>query len=103
MDFNADCTSLAIKARDGNVRAFTKLCRIICREKYAFAKRLVKTSAEAEQLLQEAYFQAWSALQYLEKPERFSEWFDAVIIYTALDRIMKKDPDRREAQDEGEY
>lgn len=89
-----DLVSRAL-ARDGH--AFRAIMRQNNQRLYRLARGVVRDDAEAEDVVQEAYVQAFSHLSDFRGLSSLSTWLSRITINEALGRLRK----RRRAQDAG--
>ena len=93
-------------ALNGDEEAFAFLYEKTYHEKFYLAKQYMKSDAEAEDVLQEAYIKAWRNLSALSDPERFSAWLGMIVANTAKDKLKAKRPvlfsDLKEENEDGD-
>jgi RNA polymerase sigma-70 factor (ECF subfamily) len=84
-DRTADAT-LAARAADGDDAAFERIMRRHNRLLFRTARSILKSDAEAEDALQEAYLRAWRAIGSFRSDARLSTWLVRIVINEALGR-----------------
>ncbi len=92
-----DDAVLAAKARTGDRAAFEELVRRTTR--LVFARVCLETGdpAGAEDLVQEAYLQAWKSIRQLAEPQGFRAWLCAVTQSVCIDHFRRAGRQRRAA------
>lgn len=108
---------LVIKAKHGDVSAFSKLYSQIYKDLYRFALYMMKHPQDAEDAVSEAVVAAYENIEYLKKEESFKSWMFTIVSReckrilrkrkTDLDymtdeemaQIFEKEPDRAEQYD----
>jgi RNA polymerase sigma-70 factor (ECF subfamily) len=88
---------LAAQAATGDADAFARIMRRHNRLLFRTARSLLKSDAEAEDALQDAYLRAWRAIGRFRADARLSTWLVRIVINEALGRLRRDGP-RREAQ-----
>jgi RNA polymerase sigma-70 factor, ECF subfamily len=88
-DRSAD-TELAARASNGEQAAFETIMRRHNRLLFRTARSILKSDAEAEDALQEAYLQAWRALGSFRADARLSTWLVRIVINQALARRRRR-------------
>lgn len=76
-------------ARGGDVRAFERLYRQHIGAVYGLCLRLTRDRASAEDCAQEAFFNAWRALQRFETRSSFGTWLHRIAVNVVLSRRRK--------------
>lgn len=79
-------------ARAGEERGFGFLYQNTCKSKYYLALQYMKNEDAAQDVLQEAYFRAFSRLDTLDNPEAFPGWLGTIVANTAKNMLAKKNP-----------
>jgi RNA polymerase sigma-70 factor (ECF subfamily) len=89
---NDDTTDAALAARaaDGDDAAFERIMRRHNRLLFRTARSILKSDAEAEDALQEAYLRAWRALGSFRSEARLSTWLVRIVINEALGRLRRR-------------
>jgi len=80
---------LAREAAGGNTRAFEALMRRHNRMLFRTARAILRDDADAEDALQEAYFQAYRSLASFRAEAKFSTWLARIVANEALMRLRK--------------
>jgi RNA polymerase sigma-70 factor (ECF subfamily) len=81
---------LAQLASCGDEAAFEAIMRRHNRLLFRTARSILKSDAEAEDALQEAYLRAWHALGNFRSDARLSTWLVRIVINEALGRLRRK-------------
>ena len=76
---------LAIKARNGDRRAFSLLIEQTKRPMYRFVRRYVGNDEDAYDIVQDAYIAAWSALARYDEGRSFLTWLRAIALNKCRD------------------
>ncbi len=88
-DDTADA-ALAARAAEGDEVAFERIMRRHNRMLFRTARSILKSDAEAEDALQEAYLRAWRALGSFRSEARLSTWLVRIVINEALGRLRRR-------------
>jgi len=90
----SDCieweASLVQRARGGDVRAFERLYRDHIGNVYGLCLRMTRDRAAAEDCAQEAFFNAWRALERFETRSSFATWLHRIAVNVVLNRRRKR-------------
>jgi RNA polymerase sigma-70 factor, ECF subfamily len=90
----SDCieweASLVQRARGGDVRAFERLYRDHIGGVYGLCLRMTRDPAAAEDCAQEAFFNAWRALERFETRSSFGTWLHRIGVNVVLNRRRKR-------------
>ncbi len=90
----SDCieweASLVQRARGGDVRAFERLYRDHIGSVYGLCLRMTRDPAAAEDCAQEAFFNAWRALERFETRSSFGTWLHRIAVNVVLNRRRKR-------------
>lgn len=81
---------LAERAVDGDVRAFEVLLRRHSPLMRAYATRLTRSSADADDVVQEAFIVAWNNLDTLGDGAAVRAWLMRIVSNKAIDRIRAR-------------
>jgi RNA polymerase sigma-70 factor, ECF subfamily len=81
--------ALVQRACGGDVRAFERLYRHHIGSVYGLCLRLTRDRAGAEDCAQEAFFNAWRALERFETRSRFGTWLHRIAVNVVLSRRRK--------------
>jgi RNA polymerase sigma-70 factor (ECF subfamily) len=79
--------SLVARARSGDRQAFRALVEQHQGRALALARRLLRDDAEAEEVAQDAFLKAWSALPGFRGEASFGTWLHRIVYRRALDRL----------------
>lgn len=82
---------LVSRAARGDEAAFEAIMRRNNRLLFRTARSILKSDAEAEDALQEAYLRAWRALEGFRSEARLSTWLVRIVVNEALARLKRKD------------
>lgn len=80
---------LAERAASGDDVAFESIMRRHNRLLFRTARSILKSDAEAEDALQEAYLRAWRALATYRSESKLSTWLVRIVINEALGRLRR--------------
>lgn len=81
---------LAQRAQDGDDRAFAVLVRRHSPFLVAFATRYMRSSSDADDVVQEALITAWRRLDELREPERVRSWLATAVARRATDVLRTR-------------
>ena len=81
---------LVERAAEGDEVAFERIMRRNNRLLFRTARSILKTDAEAEDALQEAYLRAWRALSTFRADAKLSTWLVRIVINEALGRLRRR-------------
>src|SRR5687768_14857916 len=81
---------LVERAASGDEFAFERIMRKNNRLLFRTARSILKTDAEAEDALQEAYLRAWGALSTFRADSKLSTWLVRIVINEALGRLRRR-------------
>jgi RNA polymerase sigma-70 factor, ECF subfamily len=81
---------LASRAADGDQVAFGVLVRRHAPFLVAFATRLTRSRADADDCVQEALITAWRRLPDLAEPEKVRSWLTTIVSRKVTDRMRSK-------------
>lgn len=84
---DASDVELAASAADGSQAAFEIIMRRHNRLLFRTARSILKSDAEAEDALQEAYLRAWGAMGSFRADARLSTWLVRIVVNEALGRL----------------
>jgi RNA polymerase sigma-70 factor (ECF subfamily) len=87
---NTSDTELAARAADGDTHAFEAIMRRHNRLLFRSARSILKSDAETEDALQEAYLRAWRALGSFRAEAKLSTWLVRIVINEALGRLRRR-------------
>jgi RNA polymerase sigma factor (sigma-70 family) len=77
---------LVIAARSGDRQAFASLVESESPAAYRLLLVILRSEADAQDALQDAFIRAWRDLPSLRDPARWSAWFRRLLVRAALDR-----------------
>ena len=77
--------ALAIKARNGDKRAFTQLMQNTKQPLYRFVRRYVASDDDAYDIVQDSYIAAWTALKRYDERRPFATWLRAIALNKCRD------------------
>src|SRR5262250_2744846 len=80
---------LVRRACSGDVAAFVELTRRFQQFAFGSALSLVRDFQQAEDVVQEAFVAAWSALPTLAEPAAFPGWFRSIVRRQAF-RVLRR-------------
>ena len=83
-------TELAARAAAGENAAFEAIMRRHNRLLFRTARSILKSDAEAEDALQDAYLRAWRALASFRAESKLSTWLVRIVINEALGRLRQR-------------
>jgi RNA polymerase sigma-70 factor (ECF subfamily) len=86
----ADETALLARATSGDEQAVRTLIRRYNQRLYRIARSVLRDADEAEDALQQAYFQAFTSLSGFRAESRFSTWLSRIVLNEALDRLRRR-------------
>ena len=81
---------LAALAAAGNARAFEAIMRRNNRLLFRTARSILKSDADAEDAVQDAYLSAWRALGSFREDAKLSTWLVRIVLNEALKRIRRR-------------
>src|SRR6266705_400639 len=85
-----DHEQLVRRASGGDVAAFVDLTRRFQHFAFGSALALVNDFQQAEDVVQEAFVAAWSALPSLDEPAAFPGWLRGIVRHQAFRMLRKK-------------
>lgn len=77
---------------DGDQTAFGELIERHMRGLYLFAYQYVRNGADAEDVVQEAFFRAWKNLKSFDTGKNFKTWLFVIAKNISFDLLKKKKP-----------
>jgi RNA polymerase sigma-70 factor (ECF subfamily) len=81
---------LASRAANGDELAFEQIMRRHNRLLFRTARSILRTDADAEDAVQEAYLRAWRGLSGFRAEARLSTWLVRIVINEALGRLRRR-------------
>jgi RNA polymerase sigma-70 factor (ECF subfamily) len=88
-DARDECAFL-IAAKSGDSAAFDLLCKQSANMVFRVARRMMRNNEDAEDVLQEAFQQAFIHLKSFNGDSQFSTWLSRIAINAALMKLRKK-------------
>lgn len=85
----ASDTELAQRASQGDSHAFEAIMRRHNQLLFRTARSILRSDADAEDALQDAYLKAWRALAGFRDDARLSTWLARIVINEALSRLRR--------------
>jgi RNA polymerase sigma-70 factor (ECF subfamily) len=82
------------RIRAGDTALFEILMRRHNQRVYRVARAIVKDEAEAEDVMQQAYINAFMHLDQFEQRSQFATWLTRITVYEALARNRKRRPEK---------
>lgn len=83
---------IVVRVVHGETALFEVLMRRNNQRLFRAARAIVKDDDEAEDVMQEAYVQAYAKLAQFEGRARFSTWLTRIAVHEALARVRKRRP-----------
>ncbi len=93
LDKAPDWGQIARACRDGEARAWEALVAATRSGLLASARRILRSSEEAEDVVQEGYLKAHRSIAGLRDPEALPGWLHQIVRSTALNRRRDRRPD----------
>ncbi|MCY1693003.1 RNA polymerase sigma factor [Curtobacterium sp. SL109] len=84
---DAEDALLASRAAEGDVRAFAVLMRRYSRVVRAYARRVLSSSADVDDVTQDVFVTAWQQLPRLSDPAVVRGWLLRITTRKAIDRV----------------
>ena len=86
----SDELQLVERARAGDVHAYDALVASRLDSTYRLVKAIVGHAADAEDVTQDAFVQAWRTLPQLRETDRFDAWFGRVVVNAARMHLRRR-------------
>jgi RNA polymerase sigma factor (sigma-70 family) len=86
MSENPPLAEVVAAARSADVAAFARLVELTQSMAYAVALGVLRTAADAQDAVQDAYVAAFRRLPELETPDAFPGWLRRIVVSTALNQ-----------------
>ena len=86
----ADTNELVRRSRGGDPRSFQLLYKQYARAMYNTALRILASTADAEDVLQEAFIDAFRNLDRFAEQSTFGAWLRQIVVYKAINQLKKK-------------
>lgn len=90
-----DESALIARAQRGDAPAFRALVEAHRARAYALALRVLRSAPDAEEVAQDAFVKAWTALPTFRGDAAFSTWLHRIVWRRALDRLAEAKARRR--------
>lgn len=81
---------LVERCRRGDSRSFGDLYQQYARSMYSTCYRIVNNTAEAEDILQESFIEAFSHLDEFEQRSSFGAWLKRIVVNRCINYLKKK-------------
>src|SRR5579859_7487702 len=91
---------LVVRAKAGDIQAFTDLVNRYERKVYRLAKHITQNDEDAEDVLQEAFLKAYEHLDTFQGNSKFYTWIVRIAVNEALMKLRKRKSDRTVPLDE---
>ncbi|TNF45859.1 MAG: sigma-70 family RNA polymerase sigma factor [Bacteroidetes bacterium] len=78
------------QCREGNQKAQFQLYKIYYRPMFSICMRLVNNAAEAEDVMQEAFLNAFTKIESYKGEVSFGAWLKRIVINRSLDYLKKR-------------
>jgi RNA polymerase sigma-70 factor, ECF subfamily len=95
-----DETPLVVRAKAGDVEAFSDLVRHYDRRVFRMAKQITQNDDDAEDVLQETFLKAYTHLDDFQGNSKFYTWLVRIAVNEALMKLRKRRSDRTVPLDE---
>ena len=82
--------NVVLAARSGDATAFAALVHAETPAAYRLALSIVRSPAEAEDAVQEAFLRAWRDIRSLREADRWPAWFRRLVVRSALDQTRHR-------------
>jgi RNA polymerase sigma-70 factor (ECF subfamily) len=86
----ATAGNVVLAARSGDATAFAALVHTETPAAYRLALSIVRSPAEAEDAVQEAFLRAWRDIRQLRAAELWPAWFRRLTVRAALDQTRRR-------------
>ena len=93
---------VVVRVRAGDTQLFEVLMRRYNQRLYRAARAILQNDADAEDAVQQAYFNAYRHLDQFEGRARFSTWLTRIAVYEALSRRRRTRDKRLGSGDDGQ-
>jgi RNA polymerase sigma-70 factor (ECF subfamily) len=87
------------KAKEGDTRAFEKIVVSFQRYSYAVSFRILCSSEDAEEIVQESFIRIWKNLKSFDSSSRFTTWMYKIVVNLCYDRLRSRKRFRRSEGD----
>jgi RNA polymerase sigma-70 factor (ECF subfamily) len=95
-----DEPTLVARAQAGDTEAFSELVKHYDRRIFRMAKQITQNDDDAEDVLQETFFKAYSHLDSFQGNSKFYTWLVRIAVNEALMKLRKRRADRTVPLDE---
>jgi RNA polymerase sigma-70 factor, ECF subfamily len=96
----SDELALVEAAKAGDVGAFEELVRRYDRNVFRIAQHITQNREDAEDVVQDAFFKAYSNLSQFQGQSKFYTWLVRIAVNEALMRLRRRRPERTVSLDE---
>src|SRR5215813_11538783 len=96
----SDELKLVRAAKDGDVSAFEQLVKRYDRNVFRIANHITHSREDAEDVVQEAFLEAYSNLEKFQEQSKFYTWLVRIAVNEALMKLRKRRPERFVSLDE---
>ena len=90
MAADASDLELSLRAASGDEMAFEAIMRRHNRLLFRTARAILKSDADAEDVVQQAYLQAWQALGDFRADAKLSTWLVRIVVNEALGQLRRR-------------
>lgn len=81
---------LVERCKQGDVKGYEELYHRYCKAMYNTSLRIVNSTADAEDVLQESFLSAFSHLHDFDYSSTFGAWFKRIVINKSISHLRKK-------------
>src|SRR5437667_3729120 len=96
----SDEMALVQAAKAGDVEAFEELIRRYDRNVFRIAQHITQNREDAEDVVQDAFFKAYSNLAQFQGQSKFYTWLVRIAVNEALMKLRRRRPERTVSLDE---
>src|ERR1700747_320171 len=96
----SDELALVDAAKAGDVAAFEELVRRYDRNVFRIAQHITQNREDAEDVVQDAFFKAYSNLKQFQGQSKFYTWLVRIAVNEALMKLRRRRPERMVSLDE---
>lgn len=89
---SSDDTNLAIRAKSGDLEAFSEFFNLYKEKIYHIAYKIFRNSHEAEDIVQETFLRVYTNLDKYDEVRKFSTWIYCIGSRICGDKLRKKKP-----------
>jgi RNA polymerase sigma-70 factor (ECF subfamily) len=87
---DADDHTIASRASDGDIRAFEILMRRYGALMHTYAHRILGSTVETDDVVQDMFITAWQELPTLENPAAVKSWLITIVTRKSIDRLRAR-------------